>query len=131
MPGGSSRLPMSGTMARCRERKDWLEDTLQVRPDDEIPSGDETNRLHRWGYTRYREMFNARQLLALELSARIIAERQRTWDPERPRNKPVRPVRYQNMLCRYDTTALKSLDIFSIHGSPSGSFDVSRIFWAY
>ena len=42
-------------------------------PDDEIPSGDETNRLHRWGYTRYREMFNSRQLLGLELSARLIA----------------------------------------------------------
>jgi putative DNA methylase len=24
--------------------------------------------------------------------------------------------RYQNMLCRYDTMALKSLDIFSVHG---------------
>ena len=27
-------------------------------------------------------------------------------------------LRYQNMLCRYDTTALKSLDIFSVHGFP-------------
>ena len=29
-------------------------------------------------------------------------------------------LRYQNMLCRYDTTALKSLDIFSAHGFPVG-----------
>jgi len=29
-------------------------------------------------------------------------------------------LRYQNMLCRYDTMALKSLDIFSIHGFPVG-----------
>ena len=29
-------------------------------------------------------------------------------------------LRYQNMLCRYDTTALKSLDIFSVHGFPVG-----------
>ena len=36
-------------------------------PDDEIPRGDETDRLHRWGYRRYREMFTERQLLVLQL----------------------------------------------------------------
>ena len=89
-------------------------------PDDEIPSGDETNRLHRWGYRFYREMFNARQLLGLELSARIISK---TSD-ERVRNALATNLsdllRYQNMLCRYDTMALKSLDIFSVHGFPVG-----------
>jgi hypothetical protein len=29
-------------------------------------------------------------------------------------------LRYQNMLCRYDAMALKSLDIFSVHGFPVG-----------
>jgi hypothetical protein len=29
-------------------------------------------------------------------------------------------LRYQNMLCRYDTRALKSLDILSIHSFPVG-----------
>jgi hypothetical protein len=29
-------------------------------------------------------------------------------------------LRYQNMLCRYDTMALKSLDVFSVHGFPIG-----------
>jgi putative DNA methylase len=29
-------------------------------------------------------------------------------------------LRYQNMLCRYDKMALKSLDIFSVHGFPVG-----------
>ncbi|MBI4491909.1 MAG: DNA methylase, partial [Chloroflexi bacterium] len=43
-------------------------------PDDEIPAGDETDRLHRWGYRYYWQMFNPRQLLALELSCRAIAE---------------------------------------------------------
>ena len=89
-------------------------------PDDEIPSGDETNRLHRWGYARYHEMFNPRQLLGLELSARMIA---RTGN-ERIRNALATNLsdllRYQNMLCRYDSTALKSLDIFSVHGFPVG-----------
>ena len=31
-----------------------------------------------------------------------------------------RTSRYQNMLCRYDTMALKSLDVFSVHGFPVG-----------
>jgi hypothetical protein len=29
-------------------------------------------------------------------------------------------LRYQIMLCCYDTMALKSLDIFSVHGFPAG-----------
>lgn len=89
-------------------------------PDDEIPSGDETNRLHRWGYRHYREMFNARQLVGLELSARIIDK----MTDERVRNALATNLsdllRYQNMLCRYDKRALKSLDIFSVHGFPVG-----------
>ena len=89
-------------------------------PDDEIPSGDETNRLHRWGYRYYREMFNPRQLVGLEISARIIAK----LKDERVRNALATNLsdllRYQNMLCRYDTRALKSLDIFSVHGFPVG-----------
>jgi adenine-specific DNA methylase len=34
-------------------------------PDAEIEPGDETNRLLRWGYRKFREMFNDRQLLGL------------------------------------------------------------------
>ena len=89
-------------------------------PDDQIPTGDETDRLHRWGYRRYSEMFNSRQLLGLELSARIISG----ISPERVKNALATNLsdllRYQNMLCRYDTVALKSLDIFSVHGFPVG-----------
>ena len=89
-------------------------------PDDKIPSGDETDRLHRWGYKRYSEMFNSRQLLGLELSTRHISR----LSDERVRNALATNLsdllRYQNMLCRYDTTALKSLDIFSVHGFPVG-----------
>lgn len=89
-------------------------------PDDKIPSGDETDRLHRWGYGRYSEMFNSRQLLGLELSARHIAG----LSHERVKNALATNLsdllRYQNMLCRYDTTVLKSLDIFSVHGFPVG-----------
>jgi adenine-specific DNA methylase len=89
-------------------------------PDESIPSGDETDRLHRWGYKKYSEMFNLRQLLGLELSARFISG----LSDDRVRNALSTNLsdllRYQNMLCRYDTTALKSLDIFSVHGFPVG-----------
>ncbi|NJD69176.1 MAG: DUF1156 domain-containing protein [candidate division NC10 bacterium] len=89
-------------------------------PDDEIPSGDETDRLHRWGYRHYREMFNERQLLGLELICRAIAKQ----PDDRMRHALATNLsdllRYQNMLCRYDTYALKSLDIFSVHGFPVG-----------
>lgn len=98
----------------------WQQLQPQFVPDDPIPAGDETDRLHRWGYTHYREMFNARQLLGLELSCREIVRH----PDERVRNALATNLsdllRYQNMLCRYDTMALKSLDIFSVHGFPVG-----------
>lgn len=89
-------------------------------PEEDIPAGDETDRLHRWGYRRYSEMFNDRQLLGLELSCQIIAD----YPPGEVRDALATNLsdllRYQNMLCRYDTSALKSLDIFSVHGFPVG-----------
>jgi len=92
----------------------------QFIPKQEILAGDETNRLHRWGYKYYRELFNDRQLLGLELSCQKIS----SIKPERIRNALATNLsdllRYQNMLCRYDTMALKSLDIFSVHGFPVG-----------
>lgn len=89
-------------------------------PTQDIPSGDETDRLHRWGYRRYRDLFNARQLLGLELSCRLVSQvgNQRIRHALATNLSDL--LRYQNMLCRYDTMALKSLDIFSIHGFPVG-----------
>lgn len=98
----------------------WKRTRAHFIPDQQIMPGDETDRLHRWGYSHYRQMFNDRQLLGLELSCRLI---------HKVRNQRVRHalatnlsdlLRYQNMLCRYDTWALKSLDIFSVHGFPVG-----------
>jgi len=98
----------------------WSKLTPEFVPDDAIPAGDETDRLHRWGYRCYREMFNERQRLGLELSARLIAR----VEDAKVRNALATNLsdllRYQNMLCRYDTMALKSLDIFSVHGFPVG-----------
>jgi adenine-specific DNA methylase len=113
------KTPDSDDMRRLVEAQESVK-ALRAKyvPDDEIPKGDETDRLHRWGYRFYREMFNARQLLGLELGCGIIA-----GEPgERVRHALSTNLsdllRYQNMLCRYDTMALKSLDIFSVHGFP-------------
>lgn len=92
----------------------------QFIPDDAIPKGDETERLHRWGYRHYRELFNARQLLGLELSCRWIANVKDERIRESLATNLSDLLRYQNMLCRYDTMALKSLDVFSVHGFPVG-----------
>ena len=98
----------------------WGATEPEFVPDQTILPGDETNRLHHWGYERYRDLFNPRQLLGLELSARYIA----AVKDERVRHALATNLsdllRYQNMLCRYDTMALKSLDVFSIHGFPVG-----------
>ena len=101
-------------------KKIWQATSPSYVPDEEILPGDETDRLHRWGYRRYRELFNERQLLGLEMSAELISE----IPNERIRNALSTNfsdlLRYQNMLCRFDTMALKSLDIFSVHGFPVG-----------
>lgn len=98
----------------------WQEMQPRYMPGQAILHGDETGRLHRWGYRHYRELFNKRQLIGLELSCRQVS---RVTD-ERVRHALATNVsdllRYQNMLCRYDTMALKSLDIFSVHGFPVG-----------
>ncbi len=98
----------------------WLRTRPLFVPDQEILPGDETDRLHRWGYSHYHQMFSERQLLGLELSCCLIHE----IEHERVRHALATNLsdllRYQNMLCRYDTWALKSLDIFSVHGFPVG-----------
>jgi putative DNA methylase len=89
-------------------------------PEDTIPSGDETDRLHRWGYRRYRDLFNHRQLLGLDLSCCAIAAHGNAKVRRALATNLSDLLRYQNMLCRYDTMALKSLDVFSVHGFPVG-----------
>ncbi|WP_185702384.1 MULTISPECIES: DUF1156 domain-containing protein [unclassified Desulfovibrio] len=115
------KAPDAEDLAKAAEAENRLAALApQYIPDDAIPAGDETTRLHRWGYSHYRELFNSRQLLGLETSCRLIA----TQKDERIRNALATNLsdllRYQNMLCRYDTMALKSLDIFSVHGFPVG-----------
>lgn len=86
-------------------------------PNDEIPAGDETGRLSRWGYRRFSELHNERQLLGLDCLAQRIDQ---APSELRPALATVISdfIRYQNMVCRYDTAALKVLDVFSVHGFP-------------
>jgi adenine-specific DNA methylase len=124
-PGRLFKKPDKDDLARVKAAEAaWQETTARFVPEDVIPEGDESSRLHRWGYQRFRELFNTRQLLGLETSARMIA---RVKDPRVRRALATNLsdlLRYQNMLCRYDTMALKSLDIFSIHGFPVGYVQV-------
>lgn len=106
------------SVAEAEQR--WRRTTPRFVPNVKILAGDETDRLHRWGYIEYRELFNDRQLLGLERSCQLITG----ISDQRVRHALATNLsdllRYQNMLCRYDTMALKSLDIFSIHGFPVG-----------
>lgn len=106
----------------------WSRTNPTYVPEDHIPPGDETNRLHRWGYKHFHELFNARQLLALETSASFIGQIQDHRLSRAFATNFSDLLRYQNMLCRYDTMALKSLDIFSIHGFPVGYVQVESNF---
>jgi len=106
-------------VSEASERLKRLRRNLPI-PLDEVPDGDETRRLHRWGYARFCEMFNQRQLLGLGMLLRRIMKTK-----DRDTKHALLTVfsdflRYQNMLCRYDTYALKCQDIFSVHGFPVG-----------
>ncbi|HEX3887780.1 MAG TPA: hypothetical protein VHW05_09805 [Phenylobacterium sp.] len=120
-PGRLFKRPDADDLARAmKARRQWGETSPEFVPTEAIPAGDETNRLIRWGYRYWRELFNERQLFGLEASAQIVAGQ----NDQRLRHALATNLsdllRYQNMLCRYDTMALKSLDIFSVHGFPVG-----------
>ncbi|MGE3671521.1 MAG: DNA methylase [Polyangiaceae bacterium] len=122
IPGRQFKQPDSGdleTLERATDLFSQLGDSLRI-PTDAIPPGDETDRLLRWGYRYYRDMFGTRQLLGLGMLLEAI---------EAEKRAPIRralltvfsdTLRYQNLLCRYDTYALKCQDIFSVHGFPVG-----------
>lgn len=120
-PGRLFKKPDADDEARMKRAIDRLK-AIRPRyiPNDLIPNGDETARLHRWGYKRFCELFNARQLLSLELTARYIAKVRDVRIRRALATNFSDLLRYQNMVCRYDTMALKSLDVFSIHGFPVG-----------
>jgi putative DNA methylase len=113
------KAPEEADLARFAQAEERLQEIPQAFiPGERVPPGDETARLHRWGYETYRQLFNSRQLLGLDTLAAAIAGVQ---------DEPIRhalltvfsdTLRYQNMLCRYDSYALKIVDIFSVHGFP-------------
>jgi adenine-specific DNA methylase len=89
-----------------------------VWPDSLIRPGRETGRLLRWGFNQWRDLFSPRQLHALAtVSAHISAE------PDGPVRDALTTcfsglLRYQNMLVRYDRSALKPTDVFAVHSFP-------------
>ena len=118
-PGRLFKKPDAEDLARIAAAGlAWKQMSPSYVPDDAIPDGDESSRLHRWGYERFSELFNDRQLLALETSARFISGVTDRRVRRALATNLSDLLRYQNMLCRYDAMALKSLDIFSIHGFP-------------
>ncbi|MDR0593848.1 MAG: hypothetical protein LBG60_11440 [Bifidobacteriaceae bacterium] len=118
--GRQFKTPDAEDLHRLRDATAALADRRPALPipDDEIPPGDETSRLRRWGYSRWAELFNDRQLLGLGLLMLRIG---RVPDPDiRHALATVFSdfLRYQNLLCRYDTHALKCQDVFAVHGFP-------------
>lgn len=123
-PGRQFKAPDPADLRRveaAQARLQALDDNIRSWiPTEAVPHGDESDRLHRWGMTHYRHLFNDRQLLGLATLASIIGQ----WPDTRVREALATVfsdfLRYQNMLCRYDTYALKCQDIFSVHGFPVG-----------
>ena len=103
-------------LEQVKER--WSHTRSRFVPEDEIIWGPETNRLRKYGYRRYRDLFNDRQLLSLELTAREISRLPDSSIKRALFTNLSDLLRYQNMLCRYDVKSLKSLDVFSFHGFP-------------
>jgi len=113
------KAPDAADLARLGEAESRLRASPQDHiPEDSIPPGDETARLHRWGYQTYRQLFNTRQLLGLDTLAAAIATVQDVTVRHALLTVFSDTLRYQNMLCRYDSYALKIIDIFSVHGFP-------------
>ena len=92
----------------------------ELLPEAEIPFGDETKRLFNWGYKYFSDLFNERQRTVLPILLREIIDVEDVSIREALLTVFSDFLRYQNMLCRYDTYALKCQDIFSVHGFPVG-----------
>lgn len=117
------KAPDARDLANVEEARRQLAkrgDLLKLIPTEAVPAGDETTRLHRWGYHYYQDLFSPRQLLSLTTLFGLLLDL-----PSSPVKDALLTVfsdtlRYQNALCRYDTYALKVQDIFSVHGYPTG-----------
>lgn len=118
--GRQFKTPDAEDLARVSLAKQLLEEKREqlLIPDQEIPPGDETARLHRWGYRRWSELFSDRQLLGLGILMRRIGEVEHVESRYALATVFSDFLRYQNLLCRYDTYALKCQDIFAVHGFP-------------
>jgi len=82
-----------------KQRNDWLA-AGEFVPDDAIPKGDETDRLHRLGVPVLSEMFQPlASFWALNWSARLVSAQKGRGLLHALANKPLDLLRYQNLLC--------------------------------
>jgi len=114
------KVPDGKDLERFQEAAEILAKRSPHLPESPIAVGDETRRLLKWGYGRFTDLFNARQLFGLSTLADLIRN-----VPDGDTRHSLATIfsdflRYQNMLARYDTYALKCQDIFSVHGFPVG-----------
>ncbi len=114
------KTPDSTDLKTYDQSSKKVSSVMKYVPDEKIPDGDETKRLHRWGYKKYRDMFNDRQLLSLGSLSIAISSISDANIRHALATVFSDFIRYQNMLCRYDTYALKCQDIFAVHGFPVG-----------
>ncbi|WP_295446430.1 hypothetical protein [uncultured Thiodictyon sp.] len=116
-PGRLFKKPDADDLARVAAASAaWKRMRPSYVPDDTIPDGDESSRLHRWGYERFSELFSDRQLLALETSAQFISGVKDRRVRRALATNLSDLLRYQNMLCRYDAMALNPLIFFPFMG---------------
>ncbi|MGH8291685.1 MAG: hypothetical protein ACREV7_22380 [Steroidobacteraceae bacterium] len=65
-PGRLFKKPDAADLARADAASaTWRRMRAAFVPDDDIPDGDETARLHRWGYAKFRELFRGGRRCAL------------------------------------------------------------------
>ena len=93
-----------------RYRESW--------PSELIPRGSETERLLRWGYQQWQDLFGPRQLYGLAMLSSAIARESDHGLRAALQTVFSDSLRYQNALVRYDRQALKPTDVFAMHSFP-------------
>ncbi|KXA95578.1 hypothetical protein AKJ36_00080 [candidate division MSBL1 archaeon SCGC-AAA259I07] len=98
-------------------------------PTQKIPEGQETNRLHKWGYTRFHQMFNDRQLLCLSKILKEIMN----FEDERIQELFLLPfskaLDSNNMFCAYDSRGGNLQNMFARHDLAPKKAPVENNVW--
>ncbi len=127
------KKPNSEDLSRYEEASEELEskeNELSI-PNEKIPEGKETNRLHKHGYTKFKEMFNERQKLTLGMLLKEIDEIE---------NKDVRELfllsfskslESNNMFCGYDSSEGNIGHLYARHDYAPRKSPVENNVWGH